>query len=48
MEERLRSLASERQKLFNELFRLRNQLDEAEVNMTEKEEHIESLKQVMR
>ena len=31
MEERLRSLASERQKLFNELFKLRNQLDEAEV-----------------
>lgn len=28
-EERLRSLASERQKLFNELYKLRNQLDEA-------------------
>jgi DNA gyrase/topoisomerase IV subunit A len=40
-------LASERQKLFNELYRLRGQLDEAEVNINEKEEVIESLKQVM-
>lgn len=40
-------MASERQKLFNELYRLRGQLDEAEVNLNEKEEVIESLKQVM-
>lgn len=47
MEEKLRALASERQKLFNEYYTVRNELDEAEIIIKEKEEHIESLKEVM-
>jgi hypothetical protein len=47
MEERVRTLASERQKLFNEMFKLREALDEADLTIKEKEEHIDSLKEVM-
>jgi len=36
MEEKVRSLASERQKIFNELYKLRNELDEAELSIQEK------------
>ena len=37
MEERVRSLASERQKIFNELYNLREQLDECEITIKEKD-----------
>lgn len=47
MEERVRSLANERQKIFNELYSIREQLDECEITIKEKDEHIESLKTVM-
>lgn len=48
LEEKVRSLASERQKIFNELYILRQQLDDAEMSIKEKDEHIESLKTVMK
>lgn len=37
MENKLRSLASERQKIFNELYHLREELDEAEMTIREKD-----------
>lgn len=37
MEEKMRSLASERQKIFNEMYTLREQLDEAEITIKEKD-----------
>lgn len=48
MEERVRSLATERQKLYNEMYKMRSELDESELTVKEKEEHIDSLKSVMR
>ena len=48
MEERVRSLANERQKIFNELYSLREQLDENDIALKEKDEHIDSLKSVMK
>ena len=48
MEARLKSLASERQKIFNELYHLRSELDDAEMSLNEKDEHIESLKNVLK
>lgn len=41
-------LANERQKIFNEMYRLREELDVAEIEVKEKEDHINSLKQVMK
>ena len=48
MENRLKSLASERQKIFNELYHLRTELDDAEMSLKEKDEHIDSLKNVLK
>ena len=48
MEQKAREYASERQKLFNEVYQLREQLDDAEINLKEKDELIDSLKNIMK
>ena len=44
MDQRLKEYATERQKMFNEIYALREQLDEADVSLKEKDDLIESLK----
>jgi len=48
MEQKAREYATERQKLFNEVYQLREHLDDAELSLKEKDELIESLKNIMK
>lgn len=48
METKIKSLVAERQKIFNELYILRGELDDAEMSLKEKDEHIDSLKNVVK
>ena len=48
LENKLRNLASERQKIFNELYNIRGELDDAEMSLKEKDQHIDSLKNVLK
>lgn len=48
VDQRLKEYANERQKMFNEMYGLREQLDEADISLKEKDDLIESLKVAMK
>lgn len=48
LDQRVKEYAVERQKMFNQIYTLREHLDEAEISLKEKDDLIDSLKTAMK